>query len=168
MGLTAFLTITGAHQGSISAGAGSLDSLGQASTASHTDEISVYAVKGDFTTPRDTSTGLVTGAPNPLGFTITKPFDRASPLLFQSWATNEVLTIELHWYRPDPSGAAKPQLYFSHKFEQAIIVNLIQYMPNVLAPENALFSQLEDVLFIYKKISVSHVISGTSSEWQHL
>lgn len=167
MGLIAFLTIAGAHQGNISSGAGSADSLGQAATTGHTDEISVYAVKGDFTTPRDTSTGLVTGVPIPLGFTITKPFDKASPLVFQAWATSELLTIELHWYRPDPTGSAKPQLYFSHKFEQALIVNLIQYMPNVLAPENASFAQMEDVMFTYKRLSVTHMISATTAQWQH-
>lgn len=165
MGLVAFLTINGKTQGDISKGAGSNESIGQAATPVHPDEISVFAVKGDFTIPRDTSTGLPTGRPNSLGFTITKPFDKSSPLLFQAWVTGEVLTVELHWFRPDPAGTQKPQWYFTHKFENVIIGNLIQYMPNVLAPENAYFAQLEGVLFVFRQVRMEHLISGTTSSY---
>jgi len=164
MGLTAFLTITGATQGKISAGAGTAESLGLAAPSSplHSDEILVYAVKGDFTTPRDPVSGVATGAPNFLGFTITKPFDKASPLLFQAWSTGETLTLVLNWYRSDPSGRPSPQSYYRHTFERATIVNLIHYMPNVLAPENAPFAQLEDIQFSYRKLTVDHLISATT------
>ncbi len=167
MGLTAFLKITGANQGPISSGAGSAASIGQAAVPNHPDEISVYAVKGDFTTPRDPVTGVPTGAPNFLGFTITKPFDKTSPLLLQAWSIGESLTITLNWYRQDPSGLASPQLYYRHTFEKAIIVNLIHYMPNVLAPENASFAQLEDVQFTYRKLTVDHLISATTGSVSH-
>ena len=81
--------------------------------------------------------------------------------------TGERLTeIEIQWFRT--SAAGTQEHYFTTKLEDAIIVDIKDYMHNCQDPSNSHFTHLEDVEFTYRKITWTHEVSGTSGsdDWR--
>ncbi|RMK29079.1 hypothetical protein IPC95_14185 [Pseudomonas aeruginosa] len=98
---------------------------------------------------------------------ITKVFDKASPLLLAALTSGERLTkVEIQWYRT--SAAGTQEHYYTTVLEDAIIVDIKDYMHNCQDPGNAHFTHLEDVHFTYRKITWTHEVSGTSGsdDWR--
>jgi hypothetical protein len=95
--------------------------------------------------------------------TITKVFDKSSPLLFTALTSGERLTkCTLKFYRTSADG--QQEHYFTIELEDAIIVDIKSYMPNCQDPAQAHFTHLEDVSFTYRKITWSHEVAGTSKD----
>ena len=110
----------------------------------------VVGAEGDVSIPRDPQSGLATGkrVHNPL--TITKTFDKASPLLFQALCSGEHMKkVEIKFYRIDSTGVEEH--YYTVTLEDAIIVSIQPHMPNCLDPASQPFSHMEDVSFTYRK-----------------
>lgn len=141
MPLPAHLTVEGEKQGKID---GSCEQQGREGT------ILVQAFKHDVSIPRDPQSGLATGkrVHNPL--TVTKTFDKSSPLLFQALCSGEHMKkVEIKFYRIDSTGVEEH--YFTVTLEDAIIVSIQPYMPNCLDPASQPFSHMEDISFTYRK-----------------
>ncbi|XSC42410.1 type VI secretion system tube protein TssD [Bradyrhizobium sp. RDT10] len=105
MSLEAYMTIKGKKQGDISKDASKPVSIGQVgkSDAGKQGKITVVAFTSGIIVPRDVTSGVATGARNHQPVLFTKFFDRASPLLWQALATNEVLEeVVCEFYRTDP------------------------------------------------------------------
>jgi type VI secretion system secreted protein Hcp len=83
-----YAKIKGAKQGAVTGGV---------AAASFTGQIQVNTVDFGVGSPADVSTGLTTGKRVARPITITKPFDRSSPLLHQSCTTNESLTVDISY-----------------------------------------------------------------------
>ena len=163
----AFMKIEGSTQGLITAGAFTLESVGNVFVEGHEDEFIVQAFNHEVTIPRDPQSGQPTGQRVHQPMTITKVFDKSSPLLYQALTTGENLTTcELSWYRTSPTGSQEK--YFTMKLEDAIIVNIRAMMPNCQDPGQAHFTHLEEISFAYRKISWDHVAGGTaaSDDWR--
>ncbi len=162
----AWMTIEGLRQGIISQGAGTQDSIGQLSQEAHINEILVLAFQHQILVPRDKS-GLPTGTRVHQPLVITKPFDKASPLLYNALTTSERMTkLVIRWWRPASDGTL--QHYFTHELQDAIIVDIEAYMPNCQDPAMGHFTELEDVSFVYRKILWTHEAAGTSGsdDWR--
>lgn len=94
---------------------------------------------------------------------VTKIFDKSSPKLYTSLVTGERLpTCEVHWYRTTVTG--EQEHYFTHMFEDAVIIEIETYMPNCQDPAAAPFTHLERVHFSYRKITWTHEKASTSGE----
>src|SRR5438552_2711673 len=78
----AYMTVKGKAQGDISSGALGTDSMGRDSKSSHENEILVQAYKHSIMTPKDPLTGQPRGKPVHEYFTVTKPQDKSSALLY--------------------------------------------------------------------------------------
>ncbi|MFH3825743.1 type VI secretion system tube protein TssD [Acinetobacter pittii] len=92
---------------------------------------------------------------------------QASPLLLAALTSGERLTkVEIQWYRT--SAAGTQEHYYTTVLEDAIIVDIKDYMHNCQDPGNAHFTHLEDVHFTYRKITWTHEVSGTSGsdDWR--
>ena len=74
--------------------------------------------------------------------------------------------MEIQWYRT--SAAGTQEHYYTTVLEDAIIVDIKDYMHNCQDPGNAHFTHLEDVHFTYRKITWTHEVSGTSGsdDWR--
>jgi type VI secretion system secreted protein Hcp len=152
------MTIEGSSQGDISGGACTPDSIGTLSKSSHEDEIMVQAFTDDIIVPKDPQSGQPSGQRVHEGFTITKVFDKSSPLLAQALANGEQLTtVVLKWFRTAPSG--EQEHYFTI---EATITDIKTHMPNCLDPVNSSVTHMEDVSFSYKGITWTHEVAGTS------
>ncbi|RQF10877.1 hypothetical protein IPC276_31195 [Pseudomonas aeruginosa] len=88
-------------------------------------------------------------------------------LLLAALTSGERLTkVEIQWYRT--SAAGTQEHYYTTVLEDAIIVDIKDYMHNCQDPGNAHFTHLEDVHFTYRKITWTHEVSGTSGsdDWR--
>jgi type VI secretion system secreted protein Hcp len=163
----AYMVIEGEKQGKITSGTFTADSVGNIWQKGHEDEILVQAFRHNITIPRDPQSGQPTGQRLHKPLVVTKVYDKSSPLLYQALSTGERLkNVEIKWYRTNPKG--QQEHYFTHKLEDAVIVDIVSYMPNCQDPSQAHFTHLEDIAFTYRKIDWTHEKCGTSGsdDWR--
>ena len=153
----AYLTITGTVQNDITKGAYTKDSVGNIYKPGHEDEILVQAFNHNVTKPTDSQTGQATGVRVHKPLTITKVFDRSSPLLYKALCQTELLQCVLKWYRNN-SDTGQDEHYFTTTLEDALIVNIKAYMPHCQDPANEQYTHMEEVSFTYKKIIWRHEV----------
>lgn len=163
----AYLSIEGETQGNMTENAFTEDSVGNVYQEGHENEILVQAFNHQVTVPTDVQSGQPTGQRVHKPLSITKVFDKSSPLLYVALTTGEKLTkCVLNWYRTSPAG--QQEHYFTIELEDAIITNITSYMPNCQDEKNKQFTHLEDVSFSYRKITWTHEVGGTSGsdDWR--
>jgi type VI secretion system secreted protein Hcp len=163
----AYMSVEGITQGLITGGAFTEESVGNVWQEGHEDECLIQAFQHNVTLPRDPQSGQPSGQRVHKPVTVTKVFDKASPLLYQALTSGEQLTkCEIKWYRTSPAGTQEH--YFTVTLEDAVIVDMKSYMPNCQDPKNAGFTHLEDVSFAYRRIQWDHVPGATSGsdDWR--
>ncbi|KAB0480536.1 type VI secretion system secreted protein Hcp [Pseudomonas reinekei] len=169
MATPAYMSVTGEKQGLITAGAFTADSVGNTYQEGHEDQVMIQGFKHEISIPRDPQSGQPTGQRLHKPAVVTKVFDKSSPLLLAALTSGERLTeIEIQWFRT--SGHGVQEHYYTTVLEDAIIVNIKDYMHNCQDPANAHFTHLQDVEFSYRKISWTHIASSTSGsdDWRKL
>ncbi len=166
MPIPAYMSVEGASQGMITEGALSEDSVGNIYQEGHDDQFMVQAFEHKIMIPRDLQSGQPSGQRVHQPLTVTKVFDKSSPLLYQALVTGESLTCRIEWYRTSSEGTHEH--YFTHELEGAIIVDITAIMPNCQDPSQAHFTHLEKVSFSYSTIRWIHEIAGTegSDDWR--
>jgi type VI secretion system secreted protein Hcp len=92
--------------------------------------------------------------------------DKASPLLLGSATSGEILQMEAHFFRTSTAG--KQEKYYTIKFTDVLLVDYKQYTPEALDPKNGPYRDMEDLLFTYRKVEVTHDVAGTSGadDWR--
>jgi len=159
----AYLELEGKNQGSISEGCNTEDSMGNDYQEGFEDMITVQAFRLDVHRPTNPQTGQPTGPRTLKPLTLTKFFDKSSPLLYQALATGERMeTWTLKFYRTTPEG--EQEHYFTIALEDATIVDIHGYMPNALDSSNESLAHLEDVSFAFNKITWTHEAASTEGE----
>ena len=157
----AYMTITGATQGDISAAAMSADSVGTLSNKAQEDSIQVQEFELDVEIPTDPQSGQPTGRRVHKGVRVVKYIDKSSPLLMQAIATGEQLaTVEVKFFRTAASGTQEH--YYTVSLTEASLVKCRPFFPNALDPDSTAYSHMEELQFQYKGISVTHELGGTS------
>jgi type VI secretion system secreted protein Hcp len=154
------MTIKGKVQGDITLEASTEKSVGSIWQKGHENEVYIQALNHQVLIPTETHSGMVTGERVHRELVITKLFDKSSPLLYKAMCENEELEVEIKWYRASEKSGGLEH-YFTHKMEEAKIVDIKAYMPNLQDPKNAPFTHLEDVAFRYKAINWSHLQAST-------
>lgn len=103
-------------------------------------------------------------------FTITKPLDRASPLLQKAAGDGELFTtFVLQCFRVPPAGGGpKGVLEEGHwkvVLKNARIATIKTYMLNVRVPKNSPLPEMEDVAFTYETIGFGwEALTGSAGE----
>ena len=163
----AYISITGEKQGLMTAGNFTEASVGNIYQEGHEDEALVEAFEHQITLPRDPQSGQPTGQRVHKPLKITKVMDKSSPLLFRALASGERLPmVEMKFYRTSAAGAMEH--YYTIALEDAIIVDIVDYMPNCQDPGMSHFTHLEDVYMTYRKVIKTHEIASTSEsdDWR--
>jgi type VI secretion system secreted protein Hcp len=163
----AYMSIEGTNQGLITAGAFTEDSVGNIYVEGHEDEFIVQAFNHEVIIPRDPQSGQPTGQRVHQPLTVTKVFDKSSPLLYQALTSGERLTnAEIKWYRTSSLGTQEN--YFTMRLQDAVIVGIRSYMPNCQDPSMSSFTHLEEISFTYRMIEWEHNVAGTagSDDWR--
>ncbi len=167
MATPAYMSVTGEKQGLITAGAFTADSVGNTYQEGHEDQVMVQAFTHDVIIPRDPQSGQPTGQRVHKPVSITKVYDKSSPLLQAALTSGERMSeIVIQWFRTSAQGTQEH--YYTTKLEDAIIVAINNKMHNCQDPGNSHFTHLEEVQFTYRKITWTHEVSGTSGsdDWR--
>ena len=167
MPIPAFMSIEGARQGNITAGASTEKSVGNIFVAGHENEILVQAFSHRVDIPCDPQSGQPTGQRVHQTVNILKVFDQSSPLLYTALTTGERLSkCRIRFYRISAAGAQ--EYFFTVEFEDAVIVAIAAGMPDCHEGCNQHFTHLEQVSFAYRKIMWRHEATGTSGsdDWR--
>ncbi|CAM3968035.1 type VI secretion system tube protein TssD [Vibrio aerogenes] len=121
MAHVAYLTLKGEKQGLISSGCNTKNSMGNRYQETHTDQITVLACHYSLSKlPRQH--GI-----NHDGLQITKPKDKASPLLATAFAKQEHLEGNIDFYRTNEQGHY--ERFYSVAFQKAVICGVTEVSP---------------------------------------
>jgi len=126
--------------------------------------ILVEAFSHEISVPFDPVSGLPTDERihNPL--VVTKTFDKASPKLYEALVSGAHLgDVTIKFFRQEETGNVQEH-YFTIQLEDAIIVSIKPFMPNILDPATESFGHMEEVMFTYKKIKWTWEIDGIEAE----
>lgn len=135
------LTLVSQEQGEIE---GSCDIEGRENT------ILVQSFKHIVDLPSNES-GLPSGRRIHRPLMITKEVDKSTPKLYQALCTGEVITeATLRWYRLDGSGDELQ--FFTVLLQNALIVKLESWVPDVLDKNYAGYSNMENLWLTYEVI----------------
>lgn len=160
-----YLNMVGKRQGHISAGASTIDSIGNVYQDGHEDHIFIYALSHNLSVPTDPQSGQPTQPRmhGPLSF--TKPIDRTTPLLAAALCSGERMEkCEFIFYRTSASGVQ--EAYFKIILEDAVPANSSLVSPDSQTAGNLVAK--ESISLTYRKITWEHLISGTSGvdDWR--
>ncbi|WP_397450947.1 Hcp family type VI secretion system effector [Pseudomonas sp. NA-150] len=161
MAASAYLTIKGSRQGSISAGALGPDS-GPAWQQGHEDQIMVHAVDHHISAEGGKSNHRIH---RPL--VITKVLDKSTPLLLQALNDKEALDYcRLELYRTSTQGGQEH--FLTIELEDAVITDIEFQMPRYLDPFSPQITSMETVHIAYRRIRWAHEIAKTfaNDEWE--
>lgn len=154
MALSAYLRLTGETQGEIKGGV---------TLPGREDSLEVIGFAHEVVSPRDAASGLPTGRRQHKPLTITKPVDKASPLLAQALVTNENLTeVTLRTYRPSRTGTEEQ--FYTIELVNAQIAGVRTEQLNNQYPENASHEVREHVTFTYERIKWTYEAGGISAQ----
>ncbi len=122
-------------------------------------KIRVYGWSHEVVSPRDAASGLPTGRRQHKPFTITKPIDRASPLLFNALAHNENLPrVRIEFYYASRRGVE--ELYYTVELTNASIVAFGgrggRTLPTLDVKPEKNRLDIERVSFVYQQITVTY------------
>jgi type VI secretion system secreted protein Hcp len=159
----AYITVQGEKQGDITSGAFTADSVGNIWQEAQQDTMIVEAMDHPVLVPTDPQSGQPTGQRVHQPLKITTVYNKAVPLLYNALTSGERLTeVVIKWYRTSMDGTQEH--YYTHKLEDAVIVNMTSYMYNCQDPAKASFTHLVDMEFSYRKITWTHDVAGTEGD----
>jgi type VI secretion system secreted protein Hcp len=115
-------------------------------------------------TLRDTSTGQVTGRRQYDPIVIVKRIDKSSPLLLKGLVQNQVAAGTFKFFRPNPTGDGTTEQFYTIEFKEGRIASVKDYVPDTLDAEAGKRPPLEEVSFVFSKISWTNTSSGASFE----
>lgn len=91
---------------------------------------------------------------------VVKAIDRASPLLATAITTNELLKVRFDFYRYNPDGDGKEELYYTIEIEKANIITFRGELPFTLDSEASRHPALETIEFAFEKIKTTFTRDG--------
>lgn len=113
--------------------------------------IEVIAFNHEVYIPYDIESGQVQGSRRLGLFTIVKEFDKCSPYLYEFFCEGTLIpSVDLRWYRINQS---QEEHYFTHELENVKIISIKSWMPNTRDPDNNPFGHMEEVSFVYQRIT---------------
>ena len=145
-------SIIGENQGLISAGCGTLDSIGNKYKISHIDEICVLQFEHSMSQERSV-------VYHPIQF--HKPIDKSSPLLSAALSENETLQVAFKFYRVSVSGYGHLEHFYTVALNNARLLSISLHYSHV---QMNTVTQPEDIIVLsYDSISWKHVAAGSES-----
>jgi len=155
MPIPAYMLIEGEKQGLITKENNTYESVGNSWQSGFENSIVVLDFEHSIDIPTDTKSGLPSGQRIHNPISITKIFDRSTPLLYSACVSGEKLTkCEIQWYRANSSGSS--ECYFTHILEDAIITKILYFMPSCVDPKFEHFTHHEKLTFFYRKLTLRH------------
>jgi type VI secretion system secreted protein Hcp len=127
-------------------------------TLDRENKIECYGFDYGLDTPREESTGMLTGRRQHSPVSILKRVDKSSPLLYKALCENEpVNSVEIRFYRPVPGGQGQEEHYYTILLENGYVATIRSAYTNVEG-----FPLLEKVSFVFQDITWTYEIGGAT------
>ena len=137
---------------------------GESNNQKHSNAIEALSYNYSITSPKDLSTGATTGKRQHQPVVIVKEWGAASPQLFQSVFTNEILKkITIQLYNTNSDGAET--LFQTITLTNASIFKIRQFIdnPNIVQGIGDSSMPLEEISFTFQKIQIDNNAGQTSA-----
>jgi len=142
MELSAYLDITGSDQGLIQ---------GSSQRRGREDKIEVFQFNHCVEIPLGVDQSVGSGQATHRPLEVIKEVDRSTPKLYQALCQRERLEeVKLGWYRYNPAG--KEDLYYAIKLQNARILRIQPWTPDLAALGQEHIRFMEKISFGYEKI----------------
>lgn len=126
------------------------------------EPIAVFGFSHSITSTRDAASGLPTGRRQHKPVTITKPIDKATPLLMKALVHGEVIgAVEIETGGFLPRGVSVPGAPVTYRLLNARVVSVSPFSRGI-APDAVVF--MEEVEFVYSRIVVTWEDGGITAE----
>jgi len=122
-------------------------------------QIEVFALNHEVAAPFDAASGQTTGkrVHNPVK--VVTRISRATPLIAQALGNNQVIPkIEVFFWNASPNGIE--QNYFKITIENCRVSSRRLWDPNKLDPATANYIPLEELAFVYQKITWTYTVGA--------
>lgn len=150
--LPGYMTATGEAQGKINGGV---------ELAGRVDTMEIVEFSHSVSQAIDSASGLPSGKRQHRPIRVTKPVDKASPILMTVLTTNETLTsVRIDFWRPKKSGAEEQ--YYTVELVNARITNISQISGS--EGELATKPKYETITLVYDKIIWTWQNGGITAE----
>ena len=161
MAYEAYISMEGTKQGKFK---------GESKVAAHKDKIVGLAFDYQAVAPYDAATGVASGKRQHKPITFTKEWGAASPQIYQSLFTNEVLkSVLFEFFRMSPEG--KETIFTTIKLTTAhfVSINAHKALSGPKSNEPIQTQELEVVSLVFHKIEIDNVIAKTmaADDWAH-
>ena len=91
---------------------------------------------------------------------LTKRLDRSTPSLLRAMDNNEVLTVQIRFFRPDPQGGGTTQHYYTVLLEDARLISIEPLHGRTDLPDTANLAVTERLRFSYGRITYTWEPNG--------
>lgn len=113
---------------------------------------------------RETSTGLATGRRQYDPIVIVKRIDRSSPLLMKGLAENQPVSAVFKFFRPNPAGDGTTEQFYTIEIKDGRLTAVKDYVLDTLDPALVGRPPLEEVSFVFNRISWTYTNGGVTFE----
>jgi type VI secretion system secreted protein Hcp len=154
MAVNSYLNLTSSKQGEIT---------GSATDHPHEGSIEVLGWSHEVISPRDIASGAATGKRQHRPIIISKPIDRATPLLMRALITNEIITSwRLECWRMAKDGTPEP--YYRIELTDAAIIGISTEETSNQQADMMTQAVREHVSFNYAQIAWTWLEDGVTTE----
>lgn len=140
------------------------DIVGESTIASleREDTIEVWSYRYEVLTPRETSSGALTGRRQHSPIVITKRIDKTTPLLFKALTMNEpVDQAEFRFYRPSAGSSGAEEHYMTVLIENGYVASFRTFTIADIGG-GGFVQTMEEVSFVFQDITITYEIGGAT------
>jgi len=127
------------------------------------DTIECSTFEDFLETPREETTGKLTGRRIFRPVTITKRIDQSTPLLFKALCLNEPVNMaHFKFYRPSPGGSGAEEHFLSIELENSYVSKISRKSEDAIMAGESAPPMMERVSFHFQDITVTYVPNGAT------
>jgi len=115
-------------------------------------------------TAREAGTNTVTGLRQYTPIKILKRIDKSSPVLMKALTENQKIEATFKFYRPNPAGDGTTQHFYTVTLGEGNISAAKQYIPETINAATVGQAPLEQVEFVFKKITWTYEDGGATHD----
>ena len=114
-------------------------------------------------TPRDETSGKLTGRRQHRAVEITKCVDKSTPLLLKALCQNEpVDSAEFRFFRPSPGGSGAEEHFYTVLLENGYVSGVSQLSEDEIMGGEAAPPMMEEIEFVFQDITWTYEIGGAT------
>ena len=125
--------------------------------------IECSSFKYSVITPREESTGRLTGRRQHRAVEVTKRIDKSTPLLLKALCENEPVTsASFRFFRPGPGGSGAEEHFYTVLLENGYVAGVSPLSEDETMGGEAAPPMMEEIAFVFQDITWTYEIGGAT------